>query len=227
MVRMLRAGTLIRVKGSPLDAALSRQSRLALTAVEHLGINNLPEALGEAIAKRLGPGHALLPCSDPEVRRQAEASGYGNRFEGLPADTPWRPAPPAPRPPLSACTATAVGALGQSRGQGADEIHTDALGRVRVRLHWQQGERADDRSTCWLRVVQAYAGAGMGAHFIPRVGQEVPLMPIFNGCSTYDSKRSMLFTLLSTMACKTFRHSRAPGFPSIHWRMAKRQRSCI
>jgi len=169
----LRAGTLIRVKGSPLDAALGRQSRLALTAVEHLGINNLPKALGEAIAKRLGAGHALLPCSDPEVRRQAEASGYGNRFEGLPADTPWRPAPPAPRPALTACTATVVGAQGQSRGQGADEIHTDALWRVRVRLHWQQGERANDRSTCWLRVVQAYAGAGMGAHFIPRVGQEV------------------------------------------------------
>ncbi|WP_412770648.1 phage baseplate assembly protein V, partial [Ralstonia solanacearum] len=38
---------------------------------------------------------------------------------------------------------------------------------------WQQGERADDRSTGWVPVAQRQAGAGMGWQWLPRIGQEV------------------------------------------------------
>ena len=74
---------------------------------------------------------------------------------------------------MGAQTAIVVGPSGQSAPSGADEIHTDRQGRIRVRFHWQQGDRADDRSSCWLRVAMALAGSGQGLQFIPRIGHEV------------------------------------------------------
>jgi type VI secretion system secreted protein VgrG len=74
-------------------------------------------------------------------------------------------------------TATVVGESGQPDASGADEIHTDALGRIRVQFHFQsagQGPSAETSAgSTWVRVLQRYAGAGMGLQFIPRIGQEV------------------------------------------------------
>jgi len=63
-------------------------------------------------------------------------------------------------------------------GPEGEEIHTDELGRVKVRFHWdrrgaeQEGQKHE--TTCWLRVMQpAFAGPGYGMQMIPRVGQEV------------------------------------------------------
>jgi len=68
-----------------------------------------------------------------------------------------------------------VGPQGASSGSGADEIHTDALGRIKIQFDFQrhvQGENTSAAST-WVRVMQRYAGSGMGLQFIPRIGQEV------------------------------------------------------
>jgi type VI secretion system VgrG family protein len=54
-------------------------------------------------------------------------------------------------------------------GLDKHEIETDKYGRIRVRFHWDRQER----SSCWLRVVQTWAGTNWGTMFIPRVGQEV------------------------------------------------------
>ena len=68
---------------------------------------------------------------------------------------------------------------GRERTASADEIHTDALGRIRIQFHFQaqgqpQGQAPDTGlSSTWVRVLQRYAGAGMGLQFIPRIGQEV------------------------------------------------------
>jgi type VI secretion system secreted protein VgrG len=52
------------------------------------------------------------------------------------------------------------------------EIHCDDWARVRVRFPWDQ--RDDGKpSSKWIRVSQVWAGAGYGALYIPRVGQEV------------------------------------------------------
>lgn len=63
-----------------------------------------------------------------------------------------------------------VGADGQSSPNGADELYCDALGRVRIRFHWQDPA---SNAGCWVRVAQRQAGAGMGSQFLPRIGQEV------------------------------------------------------
>ena len=76
-------------------------------------------------------------------------------------------------------TATVVGPQGGASASGAEEIHMDALGRIRIRFDFQRAEgtpnaaaEASTRST-WVRVAQRWAGAGLGAQFLPRVGQEV------------------------------------------------------
>src|SRR5262249_26536038 len=69
----------------------------------------------------------------------------------------------------------------------------DSYGRVRVQFHWDREGKSDENSACWVRVAQPWAGAGWGAHFWPRVGQEVvvqflegdPDRPIITG-SVYN-----------------------------------------
>lgn len=91
---------------------------------------------------------------------------YVNRFRVIPADVEHRPAMPSRRPSQVLETATVVGPVGE-------EVHTDALGRVRVRFHWDRAGEGRDDASCWIRVAQAQAGAGFGAQHIPRVGSEV------------------------------------------------------
>lgn len=63
-------------------------------------------------------------------------------------------------------TAIVVGKQGQ-------EIQTDELGRVKVRFHWDRSGPSNGQNTCFLRVMQGFASSGFGAHFTPRVGDEV------------------------------------------------------
>ena len=197
-VRTFTAGTTFELTDSPLDAldALGQggdskgkaqaDRRFLLTSVIHAGINNLPRELSARVAG-MDPDadditdavdHALLaPWVSAELRAQAAASGYANAFEAIRAQVPWRPAltdtagqrlnpkPTAPGP----LTATVVGADGNASPSGAEQIHTDRLGRIRIRHDFQpSGE-----GSTWVRVLQRYAGAGMGAQFIPRIGQQV------------------------------------------------------
>ncbi len=58
-------------------------------------------------------------------------------------------------------------------GPSGEEIYTDNLGRVKVQFHWDRLGGKDENTTCWLRVMQSFAGPSFGAHFTPRIGQEV------------------------------------------------------
>ncbi|MCC5335119.1 phage baseplate assembly protein V, partial [Staphylococcus aureus] len=70
-------------------------------------------------------------------------------------------------------SAIVVGPDGQTQAGGDGEHHASPAGEIRVRFPWQQGERADDRSSRWVRVAQRQAGSGMGWQWLPRIGQEV------------------------------------------------------
>ena len=58
-------------------------------------------------------------------------------------------------------------------GQAGEEIWTDQYGRVKVQFHWDREGKNDEKSSCWVRVAQVWAGAKWGAMHIPRIGQEV------------------------------------------------------
>ncbi|OLH54476.1 type VI secretion system Vgr family protein, partial [Xanthomonas oryzae] len=111
---------------------------------------------------------------------QAEAVGYGNAFEAVDRQRPWRPvladgtgARLHPRPTAPGYqSAIVVGADGST--DGSQEVHADALGRIRVRFHFQHAASAPAaQDSTWLRVAQRYAGPGVGSQFLPRIGQEV------------------------------------------------------
>jgi type VI secretion system secreted protein VgrG len=58
-------------------------------------------------------------------------------------------------------------------GAGDDEIHTDEDGRIKVQFHWDRDGAKNEKSSCWIRTMQAWGGQGWGTQFIPRVGMEV------------------------------------------------------
>lgn len=113
-----------------------------------------------------------------EISGANVGSSYTNRIAAQPLELPVRPRLRAQSRVTGPETAVVVGPKGE-------EIHTDALGRVRARFHWDEGG-----STCWLRVAHSWAGPGFGTMFIPRVGMEVvvsfldgdPDRPIVTGC---------------------------------------------
>jgi type VI secretion system secreted protein VgrG len=58
-------------------------------------------------------------------------------------------------------------------GKAGEEIWTDEFGRVMVQFHWDRVGAKNEKSSCWVRVAQVWAGAKWGAMHIPRIGHEV------------------------------------------------------
>jgi len=207
-VRSLRAGQWFKLKGSTLDALSELgkgDSNLEFTvhSVQALGINNLPKELSDRIAHGIANAPAIdfgwldgesrpdasaelldALSHDPELAAKVAETGYANRFEACRRAIPWRPAY-LPKPTaLGLQTAIVVGPTGNATPNGADELYMDAMGRIKVQFHWQSAayadSRDDNRSSCWVRVAQRWAGAGMGQQFVPRIGQEVLLQFLNN-----------------------------------------------
>jgi len=104
-------------------------------------------------------------------------------LEAINAKTQFRPERRTPKPVVQgAQTAMVVGKAGE-------EIFTDKYGRVKVQFHWDRYGKQDEKSSCWIRVAQVWAGKAWGAIHIPRIGQEVivsflegdPDQPIITG----------------------------------------------
>lgn len=116
---------------------------------------------------------------------------YNNEFLCRPANQPYVPARIAKPSMPGLQTATVTCAAGE-------EIHVDEHGRVKVQFHWDREGKYDQKSSCWIRVAQSWAGERWGAQFIPRVGQEVlvefvngdPDQPLITG-SVYNGKNQM------------------------------------
>ncbi|ELK6658463.1 type VI secretion system tip protein VgrG, partial [Citrobacter freundii] len=126
---------------------------------------------------------------------QHGSSGDGttlsNHLDVIPADRTWR-ASPRPKPAVDGPQSAIV------TGPAGEEIFCDEHGRVRVRFHWDRYCPGNEDSSCWVRVSQAWAGAGFGNLAIPRVGQEVivdflngdPDQPIIMGRTYHQDNRS-------------------------------------
>lgn len=87
-------------------------------------------------------------------------------------------------------------------GKAGEEIWTDKYGRVKVQFTWDREAQGDENSSCFLRVVQPWAGNKWGAQFLPRIGHEVlveflngdPDRPIVTGC-VYNENNSVPYAL--------------------------------
>lgn len=98
---------------------------------------------------------------------------------------------------------------------GEEEIHTDKHGRVKVRFRWDRVGQHDDKSSCWMRVMQAPLGGQM---VIPRVGWEVsvafmdgdPDKPFVLG-RLYNAERTPPYALPGTKTSGAIKSASSPG----------------
>ncbi len=153
---------------------------------------------------------------DPRVALGPSANAepsYTNEFECLRfvGDRPLRPTPRSK--PRIAGVHTAI-----VTGPAGEEIHTDEHGRIKVRFYWERERTLDDDSSLWVRVAQAWAGAGFGMLFIPRVGMEVvvefiegdPDRPLVTGC-VYNGSALPSLALPESNTQSTMRTRSSPG----------------
>ncbi|KWB62462.1 type VI secretion protein [Burkholderia ubonensis] len=68
------------------------------------------------------------------------------------------------KPVMHLQTATVV-------GPENEEVYTDSLNRILVRMHWDRREGMG--ATCWVRAAFSDTGSGYGSVHVPRVGEEV------------------------------------------------------
>jgi type VI secretion system secreted protein VgrG len=154
----------------------------------------------------------LLQAGGAQEKRGARPPPYVNRFECLPLDVPFRPERGNPKPVMSGPqTAIVVGPSGE-------EIFTDEHGRIKVQFHWDRLGGSNEKSSCFLRVVQSLAGAGFGAVYIPRIGMEVvveflhgdPDQPIVVGC-VYNGANAAPYKLPDEKTKTVLRTNSSPG----------------
>jgi type VI secretion system secreted protein VgrG len=113
---------------------------------------------------------------------------YQNEFMAFPDDVPFRPPIVSPKPIIPSTQTAKV------TGKPGEEIWCDKYGRIKVKFHWDQKGSDDDKSSCWIRVAQLWAGNMWGGLWTPRVGMEVvvtflegdPDKPLITGC-VYNS----------------------------------------
>ncbi|KAF1038630.1 MAG: Actin cross-linking toxin VgrG1 [Burkholderia lata] len=86
---------------------------------------------------------------------------------------PFRSAFNHKKPVMHLQTATVV-------GPGNEEVYTDSLNRIMVRMHWDR--RNDSAATCWVRVAFSDTGGGYGSVHVPRVGEEVTIDWVGGDC---------------------------------------------
>lgn len=147
-------------------------------------------------------------------------ASYHNQFTVIPYSVVFRPAQNTPKPFVTGVqTAIVVGPKGE-------EIHVDELGRIKVQFHWDRQGQGDDKSSCWIRAAQAWAGGGWGAVFTPRVGDEVlvdfiegdPDRPIVVG-SVYNGNNPTLYNPAANKTVSGIRSKsyKADGFNELRF----------
>ncbi|ARN20670.1 type VI secretion system Vgr family protein [Piscinibacter gummiphilus] len=96
-----------------------------------------------------------------------DAGSFTCDLSAIPDAQQFRPPRRTPRPFVQGPqTAVVVGPSGE-------EIYTDKYGRVKVQFHWDRYGKKNEKSSCWVRVSQPWAGKNFGMMHIPRIGQEV------------------------------------------------------
>jgi len=117
----------------------------------------------------------------PQILQEHGSGGsadYSNSFSVIPANITYRPERISSKPFVPGLLSAIV------TGPKGEEIWPDQYGRVNVQFHFDREGKMDEKSSCWLRVVQFWNGPTWGSQFIPRVGDEV-LVSFINGDMDY------------------------------------------
>ncbi|MDX1725010.1 MAG: type VI secretion system tip protein TssI/VgrG [Pseudomonas sp.] len=138
--------------------------------------------------------------------------GYRNRFTATPWDIPYRPPLAHPKPRVLGSQSAVV------TGPAGEEIHCDEYGRIKVQFFWDRHGQADDKTSCWLRVSNSWAGDNYGGIAIPRIGMEVlvtflegdPDQPLVTGC-LYHKEHVVPYDLPANKTRSLFKTLSSPG----------------
>ncbi|MCP4324582.1 MAG: type VI secretion system tip protein VgrG [Alteromonadales bacterium] len=135
---------------------------------------------------------------------------YSNNFTCMPIESMYRPPMVYNRPVMYGPQSALV------TGPKGEEIYIDEFGRIKVQFMWDRDGKKDENSSCFVRVMQAWAGNGWGSSFIPRIGHEViitfldgdPDRPIVTG-SVYNGNNKPPYPSKTQSGIKT--HSTKKG----------------
>lgn len=165
-------------------------------------------------------GECLITAANYTIRGDeffsANAGGsewdYSCSFTAIDSSQPFRSPRMTAKPSITGPqTAIVV-------GPSDEEIHTDKYGRVKVKFHWDRYSKADENSSCWIRVAQVWAGKNWGAMYIPRIGQEViveflegdPDRPIITG-RVYNAQIKPPYDLPGNKTISTLKSNSSKG----------------
>ena len=135
---------------------------------------------------------------------------YSNSFSCMPSENMYRPPMVYTRPVMYGPQSALV------TGPKGEEIYIDDFGRIKVQFMWDRDGKKDENSSCFIRVMQSFAGNGWGSSFIPRIGHEViisfldgaPDRPIVTG-SVYNGNNKPPYASKTQSGIKT--HSTKAG----------------
>lgn len=146
------------------------------------------------------------------VTQSGDQDQYSNSFEAFPSDAVFHPPQVTPKPKvIGSQTALVVGKSGE-------EIWTDEYGRIKVKFYWDQSSASDETSSCWIRVMQGWAGKAWGSIYIPRIGQEIvvsfldgnPDRPLVTGC-VFNAQQTVPYTLPDEQTKSTVKTNSSKG----------------
>ena len=131
------------------------------------------------------------PAALQEEAPEDSATTYIAHFTSQPARLPYRPINPKPK------TMVEGPQIAQVTGPEGEEIYCDEHGRCKIWFPWDRHGKKDEKSSCWVRVAQNWAGGTWGHMAIPRIGHEVvvdflggdPDQPLITGRTYHATNR--------------------------------------
>ena len=153
-----------------------------------------------------------IDAGDFYSQEKSSSGVYSCSFAAIDATQQFRSLRITPKPSIAGPqTAIVVGTSGE-------EVYTDEYGRVKVQFHWDRYGKADQDSSCWIRVAQVWAGKKWGAMYIPRIGQEViveflegdPDQPIITG-RVYNAQAMPPYALPDNKTMSTLKSDSSKG----------------
>lgn len=174
-VRGVQAGQWFELTDHPDHEGGSVQDRqFAVLAMQWVIENNLPVSRGavdfpHSLKAKVDSVRASFEPADQTAKIKAADGSTGffmTMVEAQRRTVPFRSPFDHRKPVMPTQTATVVGPSGE-------EVFTDQLNRVKVRMHWDRLNTGDEKASCWVRVSYPNAGENWGGVFVPRIGQEV------------------------------------------------------
>lgn len=146
-------------------ASIRSQALLAAATVGRGSSNVLAMSAGSCFDLEV-PRRAELATKYllTQVEHRVEEAHYKNTFVCSPHKRRYRPLQATPRPRVAGVHTAVV------TGPSGTEIHTEEMGQMKALFFWDRAGKPDDKSSCWMRVVQLPIDGSMA---LARVGWEM------------------------------------------------------